>query len=141
MVLDAKSFRGGVRKFIFINSHGSWERKHNMISGQQCAQSTILATCGGVAWIQLRGVLFVCQIIVMSSGSMLDSTLNDLMPRSSVCYLCILVSLVLMSISWPATMWGPAIVMVCVVHPSVFLSHMNISKTQRDRCMITRKLE
>jgi len=41
-------------------------------------------------------------------------------------------------INWPATMWGPAIVMVRVVCPS--LSYANISKTKRDSCMVTRKL-
>jgi len=44
-------------------------------------------------------------------------------------------------ISWPATMWGPAIAMVRVVHPSVRLSHDNFSETKRDRHMVTRKLE
>jgi len=38
-------------------------------------------------------------------------------------------------------MSGPAIVMVHIVCPSVCLSHMNISETKRDRCMVTRKLE
>jgi len=38
-------------------------------------------------------------------------------------------------------MWGPAIVMVCVVRPSVCLSHANISETKRDRHVVTRKLE
>jgi len=32
-------------------------------------------------------------------------------------------------INWPATIWGPAIVMVRVVRPSVCLSHSNISET------------
>jgi len=43
-------------------------------------------------------------------------------------------------ISWPTTMWGPAIVMVRVFRPSVCLSHANISETKRDRRVVTRKL-
>jgi len=33
-------------------------------------------------------------------------------------------------ISWPVTMWRPAIVMVGVVRPSVCLSHANISESE-----------
>jgi len=43
-------------------------------------------------------------------------------------------------ISWPATMWGPTIVLVRVVRPSAYLSHANTSETKRDRRMVTRKL-
>jgi len=44
-------------------------------------------------------------------------------------------------ISWPTIMWGPALVMVCVVRLSVCLSHANISETKRDRLMVTMKRE
>jgi len=40
-------------------------------------------------------------------------------------------------ISWPCTMWRPALVMVCVVCRFVCLSHTNISETKRDRAMVT----
>jgi len=44
---------------------------------------------------------------------------------------------ILIIFSWPATMWGPAIVMIRVVRPSVrlsvCLSHANVSETKRDR--------
>jgi len=43
--------------------------------------------------------------------------------------------------SWHATMWGPAIVMVHVVRPSVCLSHVNISETKRDGRVVTVKHE
>jgi len=41
-------------------------------------------------------------------------------------------------ISWLATMWGPAIVMVRVVRQSVCLSHANIYETKRERHMVNR---
>jgi len=48
---------------------------------------------------------------------------------------------IIVVVSWPATMWGPAIVMVRIFRPSVCLSHANVSKTKRDRLMVTMKLE
>jgi len=44
-------------------------------------------------------------------------------------------------LNWPATLCGPAIVMVRVVRPSVCLSHANISETKRDKPMVTMKRE
>jgi len=40
-------------------------------------------------------------------------------------------------VSWPATVWGLAVVMVRVVRLSVCLLHANISETKRDRHMVT----
>jgi len=54
---------------------------------------------------------------------------------------CIVSRTVIAIISLPTTMWGPAIVMVRVVCPSVCVSHANISESKRDGCMVTRKLE
>jgi len=44
-------------------------------------------------------------------------------------------------ISWPTKMCVPALVMVHIVRPSIWLSHRNISETKRDRRMVSRKLE
>jgi len=38
-------------------------------------------------------------------------------------------------------MWGPAVVMVHAVCPSVCLSHANISEAKQDRHVLTKKLE
>jgi len=50
----------------------------------------------------------------------------------------LLVFYVVLVVSWPPTVWGPAIVMVHIAHLSVCLS---ISATKQDRCMVTTKLE
>jgi len=75
-------------------------------------------------------LLFICIIFWLIHKQYLQDSELALLEQHLFCWgPCCIATVV----SWPTTIWGPVIVIVRIVHLSVCLSHVNISKTRQDR--------